>query len=165
MNTLSLALAGGGRIVVGIPMMGTVYQGNADPNAPAPPQGHIGQQPNGLPGAHPGAGAVPPGGIPLPGGPPVPGVPVMAVNGGPHAGLANGMPGGAPVAQLDLPEALNLRRLCLKDQSMSQMWVPLLEAARKVETLILARNLGSWDPVLTASLGAGRMPELTQVLM
>jgi len=31
-----------------------------------------------------------------------------------------------------------------------------------VETLILARDLGSWDPVLAASLGAGRMPELTQ---
>jgi len=44
-NTRLPGAAGGGRIVVGIPMLGAGYQGHADPNAPAPTQGHIGQQP------------------------------------------------------------------------------------------------------------------------
>jgi len=98
-----------------------------------------------------------------------PGTPAGAVPGRPPLAPAlarangEGGPSASLVPQLDLPESLNLRRLCLKDQSVSLMWAPLLEAARKVETLILARNLGTWDPVLASSLGAGKMPELTQV--
>lgn len=98
--------------------------------------------------AQDGAAAVPPPGAVVP----------------PHAAAPAGSAIPALAAsQLDLPASLNLRRLCLKDQMISHVWAPLLEAAGKVETLILARNAGSWNPILAASLGAGKMPELTQV--
>lgn len=60
---------------------------------------------------------------------------------------------------------MSLRRLCLKDQGSSYVWMPLLEGSKKLETLILARNGGSWDTVLQKSLGRGLMPELSQVYL
>ena len=59
--------------------------------------------------------------------------------------------------------SLALRRLCVKDQVSSYMWLPLLQASPRLETLILARNAGLWDAVLEESLGAKRLPELSQV--
>ncbi|CAI5964380.1 unnamed protein product [Closterium sp. NIES-64] len=63
------------------------------------------------------------------------------------------------------PSNLKLRRLCLKDQSNSTIWTPLLEACGNLETLILARNGGYWDRVLESSLGQKRLPELSQVYL
>ncbi|CAI5518194.1 unnamed protein product, partial [Closterium sp. Naga37s-1] len=64
---------------------------------------------------------------------------------------------------LSPPANLSLKRLCLKDQRQSHIWVPLLQATSRLETLILARNAGHWDQVLGSSLGEKLTPELSQI--
>ena len=67
-----------------------------------------------------------------------------------------------------LPETLSpgasvLRRLCLKDQGTFHIWSSLIGGSPKLETLILARNLGTWDQLLEGALGEGQLSELSQV--
>eukprot|EP00897_Mesotaenium_endlicherianum_P008273 jgi/Mesen1/7474/ME000039S06690 len=57
----------------------------------------------------------------------------------------------------------SLRRLCLKDQSASHLWGPLIAGSTQLETLILARNSGYWDRVLETALGEGKLADLAQV--
>ncbi|CAI5487307.1 unnamed protein product [Closterium sp. Naga37s-1] len=64
---------------------------------------------------------------------------------------------------LSPPANLSLKRLCLKDQRQSHIWVPLLQATSRLETLILARNAGHWDQVLVSSLREKLTPELSQI--
>ena len=64
---------------------------------------------------------------------------------------------------LSIPEVLSLRRVCIKDQSWAVGWAPLIGACRRMETLIVARNVGSWDDILVDTLGQGKAPELSQV--
>ncbi|CAI5987573.1 unnamed protein product [Closterium sp. NIES-65] len=64
---------------------------------------------------------------------------------------------------LSPPANLSLKRLCLKDQRQSHIWVPLLQATSRLETLILARNAGHWDQVLGSSLREKLTPELSQI--
>lgn len=63
------------------------------------------------------------------------------------------------------PGNVNLRRLCLKDQTDAFLWGPLLSACSRLETLILARNSGDWDSLLCVTFGTGKFEHLSQVYL
>eukprot|EP00271_Cylindrocystis_brebissonii_P007055 TRINITY_DN20179_c0_g1_i1.p1 TRINITY_DN20179_c0_g1~~TRINITY_DN20179_c0_g1_i1.p1 ORF type:complete len:853 (+),score=119.48 TRINITY_DN20179_c0_g1_i1:174-2732(+) len=58
-----------------------------------------------------------------------------------------------------------LRRLCLKDQGTFHAWIGLISGSPRLETLILARNLGNWDRLLETALGSGKLKELSQIYL
>ncbi|CAI5467042.1 unnamed protein product [Closterium sp. Yama58-4] len=69
-----------------------------------------------------------------------------------------------PLLPASLPTTLALCRLCLKDQRNAAMWQPVMEACGgSLETLILGRNMGSWDVALEGLVARSKTAVLRQV--